>query len=56
MFSPDARVDASEQPSDAVPFYLSRGFQIVGRSPVDPQGRNYPLVHLVAGNDPTHKK
>ena len=44
--APDARVDASEQASNALPFYLSRGFRIVGRSPTDPQGRPYPLVHL----------
>lgn len=44
--APDATVDASEQATNAVPFYLSRGFRIVGRSDTDPQGRPYPLVHL----------
>lgn len=44
--APDATVDASEQASNAVPFYLSRGFRIVGRSETDPQGRPYPLIHL----------
>lgn len=44
--APDARVDASEQASNALPFYLSRGFRVAGRSPTDPQGRPYPLVHL----------
>jgi putative acetyltransferase len=43
--APNARVDASEQASNA-PFYLARGFRVVGRSPTDPQGRPYPLVHL----------
>jgi putative acetyltransferase len=43
---PDAVVDASEQATNALPFYLSRGFKIVGRSETDPQGRPYPLVHL----------
>jgi putative acetyltransferase len=43
---PAATVDASEQAANAVPFYLSRGFRIVGRSPTDPQGRPYPLIHL----------
>ena len=47
MLSPGARVDASEQASNALPFYLARGFRITGRSPTDPQGRPYPLVHLV---------
>jgi putative acetyltransferase len=44
--APDATVDASEQASNALPFYLSKGFRIVGRSPTDEQGRPYPLVHL----------
>jgi len=39
-------VDANEQATNAVPFYLSRGFRIVGRSPTDDQGRPYPLIHL----------
>lgn len=44
--SPEATVDANEQASNALPFYLSRGFRIVGRSPTDGQGRPYPMVHL----------
>jgi putative acetyltransferase len=44
--APDATVDASEQASNALPFYLARGFRVVGRSPRDEQGRPYPLVHL----------
>ena len=44
--SPDATVDASEQATNALPFYLSRGFRIVGRSETDGQGRPYPLIHL----------
>lgn len=44
--APDATVDASEQATNALPFYLSRGFRIVGRSETDPQGRPYPLIHL----------
>jgi putative acetyltransferase len=44
--APDAQVDASEQATNALPFYLARGFRIVGRSEVDPQGRPYPLIHL----------
>ena len=44
--APKATVDASEQASNAVSFYLSRGFRVVGRSETDPQGRPYPLVHL----------
>jgi putative acetyltransferase len=44
--SPNATVDASEQAANALPFYLSRGFSIVGRSETDGQGRPYPLIHL----------
>ena len=44
--APNATVDASEQATNALPFYLSRGFRVIGRSPTDPQGRPYPLVHL----------
>jgi len=44
--SPNATVDASEQATNALPFYLGRGFRVVGRSETDPQGRPYPLIHL----------
>lgn len=44
--SPLASVDASEQATNAAPFYESRGFARTGRSETDPQGRPYPLVHL----------
>ncbi|RYD47553.1 MAG: acetyltransferase [Sphingomonadales bacterium] len=45
--APHAIVDASEQASNALPFYLARGFEITGRSETDPDGRPYPLIHLV---------
>jgi putative acetyltransferase len=44
--SPAATVDASEQASNALPFYEARGFVRTGRSETDPQGRPYPLIHL----------
>ena len=44
--APNATVDASEQATNALPFYLSRGFRIVGRSKTDGGGRPYPLIHL----------
>jgi putative acetyltransferase len=44
--APDATVDASEQATNALPFYLSRSFVRTGRSETDPQGRPYPLIHL----------
>ncbi len=43
---PNATVDASEQATNALPFYLRRGFRVVGRSATDQHGRPYPLVHL----------
>lgn len=44
------RVEASEQADNALPFYLARGFTIVGRSEQDPQGRPYPLIQLHLAN------
>ncbi len=44
--SPNATVDASEQATNAVPFYEARGFIRTGRSETDPQGRPYPLIHF----------
>jgi len=44
--APNALVDASEQASNAVPFYEARGFVRTGRSEHDPQGRPYPLIHF----------
>lgn len=39
-------VDVNEQNTQALDFYRRRGFQVVGRSPLDGQGRPYPLLHL----------
>ena len=44
--SPGALVEASEQATNALPFYEARGFVRIGRSETDPQGRPYPLVLL----------
>ena len=44
--APDAIVDASEQATNALPFYEARGFVRTGRSETDPGGRPYPLIHL----------
>ena len=43
---PGAKVDASEQALQAVAFYERRGFERTGRSPTDPMGRPYPLIHF----------
>ncbi|HSP16679.1 MAG TPA: GNAT family N-acetyltransferase [Thermoanaerobaculia bacterium] len=39
-------VDVNEQNPEALQFYLARGFNVVGRSPVDADGRPFPLLHL----------
>ena len=44
--SPRLRVEASEQATNALPFYLARGFRITSRTPTDHDGRPYPLVQL----------
>lgn len=41
-----AAVDVNEQNDGARGFYLARGFEIVGRSPFDGDGRPYPILHL----------
>ena len=43
---PNLTVDVNEQNQQAVGFYQHMGFQVFGRSPVDSQGRAYPLFHL----------
>ena len=39
-------VDVNEQNSQAVGFYRHAGFEVFGRSPLDGQGRSYPLLHM----------
>ncbi|NIR48598.1 acetyltransferase [candidate division KSB1 bacterium] len=39
-------VDVNEQNPDAVKFYKSVGFEIVGRSETDAGGRPYPILHM----------
>jgi len=41
-------VDVNEQNPEAIGFYAACGFRVVGRSPVDEQGRPFPLVHMRA--------
>lgn len=43
---PVLTVDVNEQNPLACEFYRRRGFRDVGRSPVDDQGRPFPILHL----------
>jgi len=43
-------VDVNEQNPEAVGFYRRMGFEIAGRSPVDAQGRPFPLLHMRLAN------
>lgn len=39
-------VDVNEQNADARSFYEALGFCASGRSPLDDEGRPFPIVHL----------
>ncbi|MEG0009544.1 MAG: GNAT family N-acetyltransferase [Aeromonas sp.] len=41
-----SRVDVNEQNEGACGFYRRMGFAVVGRSPLDGEGRPYPLLHM----------
>lgn len=40
------KVDVNEQNPNAAGFYQHMGFRVVGRSPLDGQGKPFPLLHL----------
>lgn len=42
-----SKVDVNEQNEQALGFYQHIGFSVTGRSPVDGQGKPYPLLHMV---------
>lgn len=46
---PHLSTDVNAQNPQAVGFYLRMGFVETGRSPLDAQGRPYPLIHLRFG-------
>jgi putative acetyltransferase len=50
---PCLRLDVNEQNLTALRFYLSRGFEQVGRSDLDGQGRPFPLLHLALCHPPS---
>jgi putative acetyltransferase len=41
-----SRVDVNEQNEQALAFYRRMGFVVVGRSPLDGEGRPYPLLRM----------
>ncbi|WP_448538945.1 acetyltransferase [Sphingobium yanoikuyae] len=43
---PGMTTDVNEENDQAVRFYEKMGFRPTGRSPMDGQGRPYPLIHL----------
>jgi putative acetyltransferase len=45
------KVDVNEQNPQAIGFYEHMGFNVVGRSPLDGQGKPYPLLHLALNKD-----
>ncbi|MDH4418947.1 MAG: acetyltransferase [Acidovorax sp.] len=42
-----SKVDVNEQNEQALGFYQHIEFKVIGRSPVDGQGKQYPLLHMV---------
>lgn len=45
------KVDVNEQNEQALGFYQHIGFSITGRSPLDGQGKPYPLLHMELSKD-----
>lgn len=45
------KVDVNEQNEQAVGFYQHIGFSITGCSPLDGQGKPYPLLHMALSDD-----
>ncbi len=46
-------VDVNEQNPQAWEFYRHYGFEQTGRSPLDGQGRPFPLIHMALRGDPS---
>jgi putative acetyltransferase len=48
-------VDVNEQNDQALGFYQHLGFRQIGRSPLDPVGNPFPILHLALQNDEWNK-
>ncbi len=46
------KVDVNEQNPQAVGFYEHMGFEVVSRSPLDPQGKPFPVLMMEIPGDP----
>jgi len=44
-------VDVNEQNHQALGFYKRLGFSVKGRSPLDGQGKPYPILHMALSSD-----
>lgn len=40
------KVDVNEQNPQAVGFYIHNGFEVTARSPLDPQGKPFPILSM----------
>ncbi len=47
------KVDVNEQNPQAVGFYEQMGFEVVSRSPLDPQGKPFPILSMELKNSST---
>jgi len=45
------KVDVNEQNPQAIGFYEHMGFKVIGRSPLDGQGKPFPLLHMELGEN-----
>jgi putative acetyltransferase len=45
-------VDVNEQNEEALHFYEAQGFVVVARSPLDADGRPFPILHMKRGAPP----
>ena len=50
------KVDVNEQNQEALGFYKHLGYEITGRSPIDGQGRPFPVLHLEKNSSKVHKE